>query len=977
MKIVIGYPPIESNKGIAQLSQNRQFQWTAPGPMTYFIYPVVPAYAASLLKKNGYDVFWLDGLAEKWTYNQWLTEIKKIRPDIIFIETKTPVIKYHWSIINDLKKLAVFNWQLSVVLAGDHVTALPEESMEKCAVDFVITGGDFDFGLLSIANHLSKGEKLEPGIWYRDENLKPKTKNYHCSGVFKLNHSLDELPVIDRELTKWHLYAYKNSNFFRAPGAYTMFGRDCWWGKCTFCISGDTQILTRDGLVSIEKIVEEKQNCEVLTAESQYRKVIDWHKRFIDEKIKTISAMYLPYELKITSNHKVYFISKDSLTRCSQKGANSYECRPSRVSSFLDCEKCSKKYHMNYQITTTEAENLKKGDFLAIPIDRTIKEIKQISVEKVLKSKPTILKTQKRIPNDIIEKIIKLDIQGKSERGISALVNVDRETVHRYLLLNTSSTVDTSINHLSFNDNDEISFIGGHHKVPRNIQIENNFLFVAGLFIAEGHVSYCKNRPNSANLGFTFNKNEIHLINETKKYFKKTFNITLGNTINNINNTCQLYVGSTILCSFFKTLFGNNCYEKRIPDELLHLPLDQQRLLLSGIFEGDGHLRKHRRNHGGGPEYILETTSKLLADQVFALLLRFNAIPSFKSINPRLKNESIKYKITLFQKDINFVFPDIEINNNSKITYKKGFIINDFALVPIVKIVEKQFKGYVYNLTVEENHSYTANFVSVKNCSWTTLFPGAKFRSISIKNALREIDNLVGNYKVKEIMDDSGSFPVGNWTREFCTELIKRKYPQKVRINCNMRFNSSLTQNDYYLMKKAGFRFILYGLESASQKTLDRIDKNLKVEQIESCLRMAKKAGLSPHVTVMVGYPWETEKDTENTIFLVKDLFKKGLVDTMQATIVIPYPGTPLFKQCKENGWLKTTDWNRYDMREPVMKAKIPDGVLLKSVRSLYSYSIWNKTFILNTISKLQTLDGFKYVAFQGLKYFGKLFEFK
>ena len=53
MKIAIGYPPIESDKGVALLSQNRQFQYfNAP---TY-IYPMVPAYAASLLASKGHDV---------------------------------------------------------------------------------------------------------------------------------------------------------------------------------------------------------------------------------------------------------------------------------------------------------------------------------------------------------------------------------------------------------------------------------------------------------------------------------------------------------------------------------------------------------------------------------------------------------------------------------------------------------------------------------------------------------------------------------------------------------------------------------------------------------------------------------------------------------------------------------------------------------------------------------------------------------
>ena len=45
-------------------------------------------------------------------------------------------------------------------------------------------------------------------------------------------------------------------------------------------------------------------------------------------------------------------------------------------------------------------------------------------------------------------------------------------------------------------------------------------------------------------------------------------------------------------------------------------------------------------------------------------------------------------------------------------------------------------------------------------------------------------------------------------------------------------------------MKKANFRFLLYGMESANQETLDKLDKGMKVHEIEKGVRMAKKAGL-------------------------------------------------------------------------------------------------------------------------------------
>jgi len=62
MKILIGYPPTESAKGIALLSQNRQFQWFS-NPS--YLFPVILASAATLLKQKGNEVIWIDAIAEK------------------------------------------------------------------------------------------------------------------------------------------------------------------------------------------------------------------------------------------------------------------------------------------------------------------------------------------------------------------------------------------------------------------------------------------------------------------------------------------------------------------------------------------------------------------------------------------------------------------------------------------------------------------------------------------------------------------------------------------------------------------------------------------------------------------------------------------------------------------------------------------------------------------------------------------------
>ena len=131
-KIVIAYPPIETDKGVPLLSQNRQFQFfNAP---TY-IYPMIPAYAATIAKERGYEVVWMDGIAEKKSYKEWLAQLEKEQPDLLLLETKAPVVKMHWKLVNELKEQFK---SMDIVMVGDHVTYLPKETLGACKVDYII-----------------------------------------------------------------------------------------------------------------------------------------------------------------------------------------------------------------------------------------------------------------------------------------------------------------------------------------------------------------------------------------------------------------------------------------------------------------------------------------------------------------------------------------------------------------------------------------------------------------------------------------------------------------------------------------------------------------------------------------------------------------------------------------------------------------------------------------------------------------------
>ena len=282
MRVAIAYPPLPSEKGAALLTQNRQFQWFS---RPTYIFPVVPATAATMLAKAGHDVLFLDGIAGGLEPAEFDRRLAAFRPELVVLETKTPVVKRHWRWISAAKdaKAPLLPPECKIALVGDHPTAMPEESMAACPVDFILTGGDWDFLLANLA--AAGLVPREPGIWYRNGDGSPAT-----TGPFRLDHDLDSAPWIDRDLVHWELYAKKNGNFKRTPGTYIMSGRDCWHAKCTFC-SWTTlypKYRTRnpvDVVAEIESLVERYGVREIMDDSGSFP-VGEWLETFCREMIR-------------------------------------------------------------------------------------------------------------------------------------------------------------------------------------------------------------------------------------------------------------------------------------------------------------------------------------------------------------------------------------------------------------------------------------------------------------------------------------------------------------------------------------------------------------------------------------------------------------------------------------------------------------------------------------------------------------------
>lgn len=153
----------------------------------------------------------------------------------------------------------------------------------------------------------------------------------------------------------------------------------------------------------------------------------------------------------------------------------------------------------------------------------------------------------------------------------------------------------------------------------------------------------------------------------------------------------------------------------------------------------------------------------------------------------------------------------------------------------------------------------------------------------STDHVMAEIENCI-SLGFREMFDDAGTIPINDWLEDLCHKMIKSGLHKKMVLGCNLK---PIKQN-FKLMKQAGFRFILVGVESTNQKTIDRIQKGQHSEKVVENIKSMSDNGLEPHITSMFGYEWETHEEEMNTVKLVQFLLKKGYAKTAQASVYSP-----------------------------------------------------------------------------------------
>lgn len=214
--------------------------------------------------------------------------------------------------------------------------------------------------------------------------------------------------------------------------------------------------------------------------------------------------------------------------------------------------------------------------------------------------------------------------------------------------------------------------------IPYRVKLTPAFLRLIGFYLAEGSSS-------SNQLSFSFHRKEKKYINEIKETMENVFDLDCYE--NKKQNVHVLVYSSIILAKAFKVLFGENAYTRSLPYFLTRLSPEKQRCILSAYAQGDGYrIDKDATT-------IISTASGRLALQIIQILLRSGYIPIID------KGRNV-YRVIWKDK--------------FKISY--AYLKDNVFSTPIRKILTKEYRGYVYNLEVEEDHSYITKSFIVHNC---------------------------------------------------------------------------------------------------------------------------------------------------------------------------------------------------------------------------------------------------------------------
>lgn len=232
------------------------------------------------------------------------------------------------------------------------------------------------------------------------------------------------------------------------------------------------------------------------------------------------------------------------------------------------------------------------------------------------------------------------------------------------------------------------------------------------------------------------------------------------------------------------------------------------------------------------------------------------------------------------------------INKNGRLEEVEGLMYkNEQGNININPV--KQFKSLStisspsftgYNLTDYFIPQIIIPLQLAKGCYWSKCtfcdfhYGRNSFISDTAENIVNKLETLKEKYNIANFeFVDAAVHPT--FYEKLADEIIKRKLD--ISFYSMARAEKEFTPKILKKLKKAGLKMLFWGVESASEKVIDLMQKGINIKETKRILKDSANQGIWNHTYFMLGFPKETPEDaTISTNFILKN---NKIIDSFSA----------------------------------------------------------------------------------------------
>lgn len=293
-----------------------------------------------------------------------------------------------------------------------------------------------------------------------------------------------------------------------------------------------------------------------------------------------------------------------------------------------------------------------------------------------------------------------------------------------------------------------------------------------------------------------------------------------------------------------------------------------------------------------------------------------------------LPNEALEYAWQVVVGEAEDVIIDV-VEGRRRESVVRGRAVQDLDVLPYPDF--SLIKGYrlppiIMPISTSRGCPFDCSF-----CSVTKMF-GREYRFRSSENIIKEMKSR--NTRQFFICDDNFAANPKR-TRALLGLMLKNKIRHwSCQVRCDVAKDNGLLN----LMSRAGCNVVCVGFESINQDTLAAFQKRQTIEEIVTAIRSFKENKIKIHGMFVLG----GEDDNKNTIWETLRFAIKQKIDTIQMTILTPFPGTKVYEDLEAQKRIFTKDWSLYDAQHIVFKPKLLSAQelqhnIVKAYKKFYS----------------------------------------